>query len=117
MVNSGRLSVATVYNTPLSTADAVPLKGSARLGAPVPDAPLRDRQGAGGYLLEHLRGGFEILHVKNGTRPKAPDDVKLTVLGEEFLDQAGHFTQRLDATPGATYLLRPDQHLCARWRR
>jgi 3-(3-hydroxy-phenyl)propionate hydroxylase len=116
MVNSGRLSVATLYDTPLSTPDAAPFKGSAWLGAPVPDAPLRDRQGASGYLLEHLRGQFEVLHVKNGARPDAPADVKLTVLGEDFLDEAGLFTQRFDATPGATYLLRPDQHLCARWR-
>jgi 3-(3-hydroxy-phenyl)propionate hydroxylase len=116
MVNSGRLSVATVYDTPLSTRDAAPFAGSAHLGAPVPDAPLLDRRGASGHLLEHLRGGFEVLHVKNGTRPKAPDDINLTVLGEDFLDHAGHFTQRFNATPGATYLLRPDQHLCARWR-
>ena len=31
-------------------------------------------------------------------------------------DSAGRFAQRYDATPGTTYLLRPDQHVAARWR-
>jgi 3-(3-hydroxy-phenyl)propionate hydroxylase len=34
-----------------------------------------------------------------------------------LIDSAGLFARRFDATPGAAYLLRPDQHLCARWRK
>jgi len=117
MVNSGRLSVATVYNTPLSTPDEAPFGGTARLGAPAPDAPLRRRPGSSGFLLERLPGSFEVLHVTDGARPDAPAGTRLTVIGEDLHDDAGTFAQRYDATPGATYLLRPDQHLCARWRR
>ena len=40
MVNSGRLSLPTVYDSPLTTPDAAPFAGTAKLGAPLPDAPL-----------------------------------------------------------------------------
>jgi 3-(3-hydroxy-phenyl)propionate hydroxylase len=116
MVNSGRLSVATVHDTPLSTPDEAPFAGSARLGAPVPDAPMRTREGRDCFLLERLSGGFELLYVADGTRPNAPPGIKLTVIGDDLIDAAGLFSVRFDATPGAAYLLRPDQHLCARWR-
>ena len=116
MVNSGRLSVATVHDSPLSSPDEAPFAGTARLGAPVPDAPLRDRGGAQGFLLERLRGTPELLWVADGARPQPPPGVALTVIGEDLVDDAGLFAARFDATPGAAFLLRPDQHLAARWR-
>jgi len=121
MVNSGRLSLPAVYNSPLSTPDATPFAGAAKLGAPLPDAPLTRGDGSATHLLESLSGGFEIICIKdrqgeNGERPRAPDQVALTIIGEDYFDPNGILAQRLDATPGATYLVRPDQHLCARWR-
>src|SRR5215471_7669400 len=116
MVNSGRLSIATVYQSALSTPDETLFAGSARLGAPVPDVPVRGSNGKYGFLLEKLGAGFEVLHVKNGACPHAPEGTKLIVIGEDLHDDAGLFAQRFDATPGATYVLRPDQHLTARFR-
>jgi 3-(3-hydroxy-phenyl)propionate hydroxylase len=116
MVNSGRLSVAATYDSPLSTPDEDAFAGAARLGAPVPDAPMRERDGREGFLLERLRGDFELLYVRDGARQDCPGGLKLTVIGEDLIDHIGAFAQRFDATPGAAYLLRPDQHLCARWR-
>lgn len=117
MINSGRLSVATVYDTSLSTPDASPFAGSARLGAPLPDCPVRNPDGRAGYLLETLDDGFTLLTFKNGApRQGAPEGVSHVSIGEDLTDPDGVLTQRLDATPGAAYLLRPDQHLCGRWR-
>ena len=42
----------------------------------------------------------------------------LTVLcvGRDVHDVQGLVAQRLDATPGTAYLIRPEQHVCGRWR-
>jgi len=115
MINSGRLSVATVYDTALSTVDEDSFGGTARLGAPIPDAPVRTANGRDGYLLENLGGEFTLLHVQNGALPNLAG-IKVVTVGRDIVDKAGLLTGRLDATPGAGFLLRPDQHLCARWR-
>jgi 3-(3-hydroxy-phenyl)propionate hydroxylase len=119
MVNSGRLSLPTVYGSPLSTPDETPFAGTAKLGAPLPDAPLARPDGTKTHLVENLAGTFELIYVDGDAatvRPQVLDGIKLTVIGADLFDPAGLFTQRFDATPGAAYLVRPDQHLCARWR-
>jgi 3-(3-hydroxy-phenyl)propionate hydroxylase len=117
MVNSGRLSIATVYDSPLSTPDEDVFGGTTRLGAPAPDVPVRIRDGEQKFLLECLSGSFELLWVAGERAPQnVPDGIKLTRIGEDLLDTEGLFARRFDAAPGAAYLLRPDQHLCARWR-
>jgi 3-(3-hydroxy-phenyl)propionate hydroxylase len=117
MVNTGRLSTPTVHDSPLSTLDEASFAGDARLGAPAPDAPILTPAGRDGFLLERLGGAFDLLYVRDGAAPRAPDGIRLHVIGDDLIDRSGLFARRFDATPGAAYLFRPDQHLCARWRR
>lgn len=116
MVNSGRLSVASVYDTPLSTPDEDSFGGAAQLGAPAIDAAMKTADGDACHLVEKLSDGFQLLYVANGVAPDLPDGIRLTVIGRDLMDVSGDFRRRFDASPGAGYLLRPDQHICARWR-
>jgi len=111
MVNSGRLSVPAVYDgSALNTPDALP-GGPARTrpGAPCPDAELAD----GSYLLDHLDGAGVTLLVLGATRPAVPAGLRVLVLDaganprlrERYLGQAER----------GLYLIRPDQHVAARW--
>ena len=117
MINSGRLSAATVYDTALSTSDENTFAGSARLGAPLPDCRIRYADGSDGHLLENLSEGFTLLTFENDAMPgTTPEGISRVCIGGELSDPDGELARRLDATPGVAYLLRPDQHLCARWR-
>lgn len=92
---------------------------------------------ADNYLLDHLGGGFDLLYfTEHDAVPEALCDVVQgvrqqgipvrivavgsgqTVAGADttLSDADGHFRQRYGVVAsGAGYLLRPDQHVCARW--
>lgn len=111
LVNSGRLSLPTAYaGSPLSTPDAESFEQGPAPGSPALDGPL---PGAGQWLLHRCGNGFALL-VFGGdiTLPEPVRDRIATM----HLDCDGILARRYDARPGTTYLLRPDQHVVARWR-
>ena len=129
LVNSGRLSTPTSYlDSALNTPDSEPFAGCMRPGAPAADAPLA-LQGVPCWLLRQMGNGFTGVYFAGGAREaadflQAAAPVRTLVVapagrgGPGILeDSAGLFAARYDARPGSYYLLRPDQHLCARWRR
>jgi 3-(3-hydroxy-phenyl)propionate hydroxylase len=101
-------------------------------GAP----PQNVRLGINDFLLDHLGGGFDLLYFTDTDMPEALQQVieqarerglplKVTAVGaphcvagaDQYLpDKDGHMRQRYGVPAnGAAYLLRPDQHVCARW--
>ena len=134
LVNSGRLSVPSIYtDSPLNTADDAEWTGMMEPGAPVDDAPIRF-DGADGWLLDRLGNRFMLLVYADD--PGTVDTAALKALAADRLpvhslvitpdrgrptagalvDVAGLFARRFDARDGSVWLVRPDQHVCARWR-
>jgi len=128
LVNSGRLSTPSTYlDSSLNTPDSERFGGCMRLGAPAADAPLA-LDGVPAWLLRQTGNGFAGIYFAGSAYDAAafaPGTVPVRTLviapqgqgGPGILeDSEGVFAARYDATPGSFYLLRPDQHLCARWR-
>ena len=117
LVNSGRLSTPTVLrHSPLVTPDTETFSGPACPGAAAPDAPLH----AQGWLLQRTRHGrFTALVFgdADGQPSVVEADEHLQVLAIPHTAANAQAWERYDARPGTVYLLRPDQHVCARWRR
>jgi 3-(3-hydroxy-phenyl)propionate hydroxylase len=117
LINSGRLSTPCTYrDSPLSTPDPDPFGGSARLGAPLPDAPMHRPDGGDGWLLNALGSDFTLLHQGDEHPDPLPEGVTLVQIGRDLIDEQGVFAERYDGTPGSWWLVRPDQHLAARGR-
>ena len=123
IVNSGRLSVpATLHTSALNTPDRDAFAGSMCPGAPAMDAPLP----GGGWLLRQLHGqGFAALVFGGDGAPSAARASSAAVTAGAAgivpvdllpLSASGPAAERYDAQPGTVVLLRPDQHVCARWR-
>ena len=102
-------------------------------GAP----PQNIRLAANDFLLDHLGGGFDLLYFTEAESIPAALQaaidaarakgiaLRVTAVGaaqpvagadQTFADADGHFRARYGVrASGAAYLLRPDQHVCARW--
>jgi 3-(3-hydroxy-phenyl)propionate hydroxylase len=121
MINGGRLSVPSIYDSPLSTADLDSWRGGPRPGASMPDAPIAAHAGDLAFLTEaFIKTGtrFTLLEFTNGAAVDPPDGVGVIRIGgkDGLLDAAGLVGARYDAEPGTAYLLRPDGYVAARFR-
>ena len=142
LVNSGRLSVpSALVGSALNTPDEQAFEGWLLPGTAMDDAPVA---GAKPWLLQHLgQGGFTLLFFGRPDRaqraamqdltdvqpllvlPCGENGIKSESAGDSETDGGtwphvedvqGLVAQRCDARPGTVYLLRPDQHVAARWR-
>jgi 3-(3-hydroxy-phenyl)propionate hydroxylase len=121
MINGGRLSVPSIYDSPLSTADVDDWRGGPRPGASMRDAPIAGRDGPAFLTDAFIKSGtrFTLLEFTAGAAVKPPEDVgAIRIGGQQGLsDPEGLAAARYDAEPGTTYLLRPDGYVAARFRR
>ena len=112
MVNSGRLSVPSVYDgSTLNGPDHRDLPRRTRPGAPAVDAPMPD----GSWLLEKLDGQFLLLAVGVDVQPMIEaGTIQIKCL--TVCESTSELRQRwLGDVASAVYLIRPDQHVAARW--
>src|SRR5689334_566479 len=109
MVNGGRLSVPSVYETPLSTADADNWRAGPRPGTSMPDAPVADHAGNPMFLTEAFNAQgrrFTLLTFANGHDVDLPEEIGLIPVGGAggLADAEGLAAKRYGAVPGASYL-------------
>ncbi|WP_367065447.1 FAD-dependent oxidoreductase [Oryzisolibacter sp. LB2S] len=137
LVNSGRLSVPTwLVESPLNTPDADAFAGNMIPGAPMDDAPVQG--GRGSWLLAGMDSQFQLLYYVEdagsldaatvqslAALADAPIPVLATVVAARgqapaplptLIDAQEAIRSRYDMQHGTCYLLRPDQHVAARWR-
>jgi 3-(3-hydroxy-phenyl)propionate hydroxylase len=132
LVNSGRLSTpATLHGSPLNTPDTQPFDSALVPGAAAADARVTRADGRDGWLLRQLGDGFNALvgadgKLEHALRGLAVGTFDLRVIAivpagtrsgdAGVVDRDGAVARRYDLRPGTVVLLRPDAHVCARWR-
>lgn len=120
--------------SPLTTAQREPFERGPRAGAPLINIRLKSGQGKHEHLLDHLGPDFNLLwfgespaefridvsSTLEGVRVKPILITRLAARSTQGLcvihDHDGRLYSSFDATAGCAYLIRPDGHVCARWR-
>jgi 3-(3-hydroxy-phenyl)propionate hydroxylase len=119
LVNSGRLSAPTPYvESSLNTADEDDFSGVMTPGTCCADAPIRVG-GEDAWFLNQIGDGFALLVFGDDEAEDIESgNIKAHVLrvGKDIDDADGLLADRYDGKPGTVYLIRPDQHVAARWR-
>jgi len=121
MINGGRLSLPSRYQSPLSTPDVDEWNGGPPPGASLSDVPLRTPEGGDTFLTEAFTAAgktFTLVQFANGRDSDVPDAVKAIRIGGEggLIDTSGEAQTRYDVRPGTAYMLRPDGYVAARFR-
>jgi 3-(3-hydroxy-phenyl)propionate hydroxylase len=120
LVNSGRLSTpCSLAGFALQSADDPAMNGAMVPGTACLDAPVRDAAGRDGWLLDRLGGDFVLMSFGQAM---ARQDLRQIVIAERpvsgvetLSDPLGLVAQRYGGRDGAAYLIRPDQHVAARF--
>lgn len=126
LVNSGRLSVpVTLHGSMLNTPDVDAFECRLVPGSVALDAPVQLPDGSASWLLSQLGASFSLIVYGADVSLDAPchvvhiqanNDAINLAQANVLIDIDGLIAKRYDMQPGTAYLLRPDHHVCARWR-
>jgi 3-(3-hydroxy-phenyl)propionate hydroxylase len=110
LVNSGRLSVPCSYaGFDLFGDDALNGPSGTQPGMTCPDAPYAD-----GFILDHLGGGFTVMALGCDAQDVDVAGFMAKALNVDVPSEALR-ARYLGDSLQAVYLIRPDQHIVARW--
>ncbi len=129
--NPRQVTPYTYAESPLTLADEAGFNAG-----PMPGAPLFNRRlSEDGFLLDYLGSGFTLLHFShdgsidpalaeclNALQAAGQRIDVLTVARQPgsdntLADRNGNLFAAYGADPGSAYLIRPDRHVAARWKR
>lgn len=118
--NPRQMMPYTYADSPITAPDDPGFAGGPHPGMVAPDVALGD----GAFLSDHVGNGFcclcfaepglgtdDLLKTLSARCP----DLRLIIMGTTMTDPDGVVARRYGAKPGATYLIRPDLHVAARW--